>query len=125
MARPRIIIAALIAIVYVALVVGMSLIHFANTGNYLNLRLNIAQLSNWIIAIIGLLLAWGLWQRYAWAWWGGVAAAGFQLYRTVSWIVTHYSFSHLPGMHLLAITALLVAFLVLLLSPKAMASCNR
>jgi len=123
--RTRIILAAVTAVVYVAAVVGNSLLNLAGNANHLSININFNQPTLWLIALLGLLIAFGLLGRYAWAWWLGMAVCVFQLYRLVNRMVSHYSLSHLPGLHVFLLFGLLVIFLLLLISPKAMASCHR
>jgi benzodiazapine receptor len=125
MSRNRVRAASLVAVAYFALLVAGTLLHFAGGGEGVGLRVSFSQPVTWLTAVIAAVIAWGLWQRYAWAWWLGLAAAGFQLFRLGSWLIDHFSFSRPPGWRTLLVFGLLVAFLLLLLSPKARASCNR
>jgi len=124
-ARTRILIAAAVAVAYVVVAVGSSLLNISANSDHLSVNLSFNQLTNWLIAIVGLLIAIGLCGRYAWAWWLGLAASAFQLYRLVSRVWAQNSLNHLPGTHVFLLFGLLFAFLLLLISPKAMASCNR
>ncbi|CAL95237.1 hypothetical membrane protein [Azoarcus olearius] len=117
--------AALVAVVYVLLVLGGSLVRIALTGDFFSLRLNFVQPVTWLVCILGLLIAWGLWRCYAWAWWLGLGAVCFQLYRFGSWVVANYSLSHLPGSNVLLALFLLLVFLLLLLLPGTRAACSR
>jgi len=73
---------------------------------------------------VAALVTFGLWQRQAWAWWVGVAAACFQLLRIAdAWF--DRGLSRLPGMPTLIALALLVLLLVLLLPRRARLGCNR
>ena len=125
MARTRIILAAVTAVVYVAAEVGNSLLNLAGNASHVSIQISLNQPVMWLIALCGLLIAVGLLGRYAWAWWLGLAASAFQLYRLGSRVINQYSLSHLPGMHVVLLFSLLVIFLLLLISPKAMASCHR
>lgn len=125
MSRSRVRAASLVAVAYLALLVVGTLVHFAGSGGGAALRLSFSQPVTWLTAAVAVVIAWGLWQRYAWAWWLGIAAAGYQLFRLGGWLVDHFSFSRPPGWRVMLVFGLLVAFLVLLLSPKARVSCNR
>lgn len=116
---------ALVAVVYVVLVLGASLLRVTLTGDFFSFRLNFVQPITWLVCILGLVIAWGVWRSYAWAWWLGLAAAGFQLYRFGSWLLANYSLSYLPGPNALLPLLLLLGFLVLLLLPGTRAACSR
>jgi benzodiazapine receptor len=124
MPRAPVLFAVLIAIAYVFLTVSGSLVNFSGSTEALMLRVNFRQPAVWLVAIIGTVVAWGLWQRYSWAWWLGLAAAAFQLFRMGQWLVGH-GFSRLPGWHFLLMAGLLIAFVVLLLTQPARAACSR
>lgn len=125
MAHTRLHLAALITAAYVIFTHAASLVHFAYTGSALALRINLTQTENWLIAIVGFAVAWGIWHRFNWAWWLGVAAALFQLFREVSWIAKHASIAKPPGAEALVLLLLLLAFLVLVLPAKTRAACSR
>jgi translocator protein len=75
--------------------------------------------------LIAALVAVGLWRRYAWAWWLGIAAAGYQIFRIASAHVHMRGFGHVPGFATLIALALLVLVLVLLLPRTSRRGCNR
>ena len=125
MTHTRLRVASVTAIAYLTVVLGGTLIHFARTGDAFTLRFSLTQPGTWIATFIAALVAWGLWKQYKWAWWLGVGAAGYQLFRVGSWIVGHFSVSRPPGFGPLLVTALLLAFLVLLFPSNVRASCNR
>jgi len=125
MATNRLRLASVTAATYLVVVLGGTLVRFANTGDAFTLRFSLTQPATWIAAFIAAIVAWGLWRHYKWAWWLGVAAAGYQLFRVLSWIVGHFSFSRPPGFGPLLVTVLLLAFLVLVFPSNVRASCNR
>lgn len=117
--------ASLCAAVYGALVVSGVVHHFQRTGSLRVLVRSLAQPQLWIVLLIAGLVAWGLWKRYAWAWWLGIAAAGYQLFR-ILWSYIHSPvFGHLPRASLLVSITLLLLILVLLLTRKARLGANR
>jgi len=124
-ARTRIVLAAFVAVVYLAVTVGNAILHISGNGSHLSLNINFNQLANWLIAIVSIMVAIGLCGRYAWAWWLGLAAGGFQLFRLVRRVLAQNSMAYLPSTHVFLLFGLLLIFLLLLISPKAMASCNR
>ena len=117
--------ASLVAIAYVVVALGGTLVHFASSGDAYTLRVSLTQPATWIACLLAALVAWGLWQRFAWAWWLGVAAAVFQLFRLGTWLVAHFSISRPPGLGVALVVFLLLAFLILLLPARARASCSR
>jgi benzodiazapine receptor len=125
MTHTRIHLASLVAITYVAVVLGGTLIHFVNTGDAYTLRFSLTQPTTWVASIVGAVVAWGLWQHFAWAWWLGIGAAVVQLFRVGTWVVEHYSSSRSPSIGVSLVVALLLAFLALLLPSKVRASCSR
>ena len=125
MLNVRLYLALFVAIVYLVVVPGASLFRAALYGDTLTLRVSFGDPLLWLSTALILLIIFGVWKRYAWAWWLGVAAAGFQLVRMGMWVVQHYSLSRLPGEVTLLVLGLLVTFLVLMLSPGMRMACRR
>ena len=117
--------AALTAAAYGVLVVSGIVHHFQRTGSLRALAQGLAQPAMWITLLVAVLLTWGLWKRYAWAWWLGVAAGAFQCYRLVSGYVQGGSFGRMPGAWTLIAFTLVVLLLVLLLQRRARLAANR
>jgi len=91
----------------------------------MTVRLSAAHALSWLIGLLCLVLTFGLWTRYAWAWWLGLVAALFQGWRIVSAHIAHRGLVSIPGTTTLIVLVLLLVFLVLLFMPKARATCNR
>jgi hypothetical protein len=125
MAITRIHLAAATAVAYSAVVLGGTLTRFALTGDAFTLRFSLSQPATWIAGLIALLVAWGLSKHYRWAWWLGMGAASFQLYRVGSWIVDHFSFARPPAFGPLLVAVLLLTFLVLAFPSRVRTSCSR
>lgn len=125
MTLTRIHFAAATAAAYAAVVLGGTLIRFALTGDAFTLRVSLSQPATWIAGLVALLVAWGLVKHYRWAWWLGMGAAAFQLYRVGSWIVEHVGFSRPPPAGPLLVAGLLLGFLVLAFPSRVRASCSR
>ena len=70
------------------------------------------------------LVAFGLWHRFAWAWWLGLAAVGTQLIRFGSWFIGRLSIGDAP-MASWALAVLLLASPFLLLPQAARQQCTR
>jgi hypothetical protein len=116
--------AALLALGYGLWVLASGPIHLGAGANAMSVRVSAAHAVSWLVGLLSIVLAIGLWTRYAWAWWLGLAAALFQGWRIVSAHLARGPF-HMPGTTTLVLMVLLVVFLVLLFMPKARASCNR
>lgn len=125
MLNVRLYLALFVAIVYLVVVPGASLFGAALSGDSLTLRVSLGDPLSWLSTVLVLLIIFGVWKRYAWAWWLGVAAAAVQLGRTGMWVAQHYSLSRLPGETTLLVLGLLIAFLVLMLSPGMRLACRR
>lgn len=117
--------AALCAISY-GLLAASGLIHrVQRTGSLRGLARGLMQPQLWIVLVIALLLLFGLWRRQAWAWWLGVAAAAFGLFRIVSAWMQGPGFGRVPGAWTLIALGLLVAILLLLAPRSARLAANR
>jgi hypothetical protein len=117
--------ASLTSAAYGALLVSGIVYHFQRTGSFRALAHSLAQPTVWVALLVAALVAFGLWKRYAWAWWLGVAAAGYQIFRIASAHVQGRGFGHVPGFATLLALALLLLVLLLLLPRRARLGCNR
>jgi len=123
-AHTQIRLASLSCAAYGALLVSGTVYHFQRTGSFRALGHSLAQPTLWVALLIAALVTFGLWRRYAWAWWLGIAAAGYQIFRIASAYVQR-GFGHMPGSSTLIAFALLLLILVLLLPRKSRLGCNR
>lgn len=117
--------ASLGAAAYAALVASGVVHHFQRTGSFRILARSLMQPGLWVVLLVAAVVCWGLWQRHAWAWWLGVAAAGYQLFRIVASYVQSPVFGHVPRASVLVSTALLLAILLLLFTRRARLGANR
>lgn len=109
---------------YGALFVSGIVYHFQRTGSFHALAHSMSRPFVWITLLVAMVVAFGLWRRYAWAWWIGVAAAAYQLFRIgEAWY--HHGLARVPGVPTLIAIALLVVILVLLLPRRSRLGCNR
>ena len=116
-------IAALCAFAYAALAIAGLVTHFQHTGNFAALAHGLLRPEVGLVFAIALLVAIGVWTRYAWAWWAGLAAAAFQMYRIT---FAYWHAGRIPhAFAVLLALALLLAYLVLVLQRKARLACNR
>ncbi|WP_286164394.1 hypothetical protein [Azoarcus sp. DN11] len=121
----RIHLAAATAIAYSIVVLGGTLVRFALTGDVFTLRFSFSQPATWIAGLVAILVAWGLLKHFRWAWWLGMGAAAFQLYRVGSGIFDHFSFSRPPASAPLLVAGLMLTFLVLAFPSHVRTSCSR
>ncbi|MEJ8836901.1 hypothetical protein [Ramlibacter sp. AN1133] len=117
--------AALCAIAYALLAVSGLVHHFQRTGSLRVLLRGLMQPQLWIVLLLALLVTIGLFGRQAWAWWLGVAAAAFGVFRIVSAYVQGGHLGHVPGAPTLVALVLLLLTLVLLAPRKARLAANR
>ena len=109
---------------YGALFVSGIVYHFQRTGSFRALAHSMSHPFVWVTLLVALVVAIGLWKRYWWAWWVGVAAAAYQMFRIgEAWY--RHGWSHVPGVPTLIAIALLVLILVLLLPRCVRLGCNR
>jgi uncharacterized membrane protein (DUF2068 family) len=123
-AHTQIRLASLTAAAYGALLASGIVYHFQRSGSFRALARALAEPTIWIALLLAALVTFGLWKRYAWAWWVGVAAACFQLFRIFeAWYGR--GLSRVPGTPALIALGLLVLLLVLLLPRRSRLGCNR
>lgn len=118
-------IAAVLAIGYGLWVLVGGPVQLGAGTEALTLRLNLANPVAWLVGLLAVAIGIGLWMRYAWAWWLGLAAVLFQGWRIVYPMFAKGGLPRLPGLVTLLVLTLLLLFLILLFFPKARASCNR
>lgn len=118
-------VAAVVALGYALWVLAGGAVRFGAGAEAVTLRLSLAQPVTWLVGLLALVIGWGLWVRYAWAWWLGLAAALFQAWRLAWPLVAGAGAPRLPGLTTLLVLFLLLVFVVLLLMPKARAACSR
>ena len=99
-------------------------VRFGGSADALTMRLSFTQPIAWLVGLVAVVLGVALWMRQAWAWWLGLAAALVQAGRILYPMVAQGTL-RLPSAATLLVLALITAFLVLLLLPKARASCDR
>jgi hypothetical protein len=117
--------AALLALGYGLWVLVGGPMHVGAGSGAMTLRVSAGHWASWLVGLLSLLLAWGLWARYAWAWWLALAAALVQGWRLVSAHVARHGAGRMPDATTLIVLVLLLMFVVLLFMPKARAACNR
>lgn len=117
--------ASLCSATYAALAVSGVVHHFQRTGSISALLRGLSSPWVWGVLLVAVLVAVGLWKRYAWAWWLGLAAAGYQLFRIVASYVQSGAFGHVPRASTLVSLVLLLAIVLLLLTRKARLGANR
>jgi hypothetical protein len=117
-------IAALLAFGYAVWVLVGGPVHVGAGGNAMTVRVSMTHALSWLIGLLCIVMAWGLWARYAWAWWVGLLAALVQGWRIVSAHV-HAGSVRMPGVTTMLVLLLLLVFLAMLFMPKARATCNR
>ena len=117
--------AALLALGYAVWVLITGPIHLGAGGGAMTVRLSANHAMSWLIGLLSLVLAFGLWTRNAWAWWLGLVGALVLGWRIVSAHLVHQGTIRMPGTTTLVLLALLLVFLALLFMPQARATCNR
>src|SRR3978361_307620 len=66
--------ASLSAAAYAALAVSGTVHHLQRSGSLPAFVHGLARPSLWLLLLVAIVVAWGLWNRQVWAWWLGVAA---------------------------------------------------
>lgn len=117
--------AALCAAAYALLAVSGLVHHFQRTGSLRVLLRGLMQPQLWIVLLLAVLVTFGLLRRQAWAWWLGVGAAGYGVFRIVAAYMQGGRLGHVPGTATLVALALLVLILLLLAPRKARLAANR
>jgi benzodiazapine receptor len=123
-AQTQIRIASLTSAAYGALLASGIVYHFQRTGSFRALVQSVVQPAVWIALLLAALITFGLWKRYAWAWWLGIAAACFQVFRIGdAWF--DRGLARVPSTPTLIALALMIVLLVLLLPRRSRLGCNR
>jgi hypothetical protein len=117
--------AALIAIGWGLWVLAGGPLHFGAGTAGVSLSLRFSHALAWLVGGIAVVIGCALWMRQAWAWWLGLAAALFELWRLLWPIFSRGGAPRWPGATTLLSIALLIAFVALLFVPKARAACSR
>lgn len=125
MSRDRTRLAACIALAYVLIVLGGIFLRFLQTGDAHTLKFSFTLPGTWVASFVGAAVAWGLWHRLRWAWWLGFVAGLVQLLRMSWWMAQHFSLANFPGLGVVLVLGLLVAFLTVLLLPGTRSACSR
>lgn len=116
--------ASLTSAAYGALLASGVVHHFQRTGSFRALANSLSRPTLWVALLLAAVVTWGLWKRYAWAWWLAVAAAAFEIFLIGrAWFAR--GLSHVPGIPTLITLALMLLLLVLLLPRRARQGCNR
>ena len=118
-------VASLSSAAYGVLFVSGIVHRFQRTGSFRALGHSLMQPTVWITLAVALLVCWGLWKRYAWAWWLGLVAAGYQLAMIVLAYVRGGSIGRVPGTWTLISLCLLALVLVMLATRKARTGASR
>lgn len=117
--------AALLALAYGVWVLASGPVHLGGGSGAMTLRVSAGHWVGWLVGLLSLLIAWGLWARQAWSWWLGIVAALVQGWRLLAPSFSHGGAPRLPPVITLVVLAVLLAFVTLLFMPKARAACNR
>jgi hypothetical protein len=117
--------ASISAFAYGALAASGAVHHLQRSGSLRLFLRELTQPALWVVVLVALLLTWGLWNRYVWAWWLGIAAGCWEIYLLASRYVHSRAFGHLPRPALLLALGLLLCMIVLLFQRRARAAANR
>lgn len=117
--------ASCIAVVYIAVILGGILLHYALTRDAYTLKFSLTLPSTWLAIAVSAVVAWGLWNRRRWAWWFGLAAVLLQLAQMSLWMAEHFALANLPGVGVFVVLGVLLAFLIVMLLPSTRATCSR
>lgn len=118
-------VAALVALGYGLWVLASGPVHIGGGAGGMTMRVSAGHWAAWLVGLLSLLLACGLWLRQAWSWWLALAAALIQAWRLLSAHFAHGGLAHLPNVRTMVVLMLLLSSIVLLLMPKARVACNR
>jgi len=114
-----------IAFIYVIFFLGGMFLHLLLTGDISAFKYGAALPRTWIAATLGLLIAWGLWHHYRWAWWLGIAGVLIQLVGMFPRLEIFLSRTSVPPWSMLFVFFLFVGFFTALVSPEARKRCTR
>lgn len=114
-----------IAAFYVTFFVSGIFIHYFLTGEIYTLKYSLMLPSVWITAIMGLIISWGLWNHYRWAWWLGLGAGTYQLLASILYVIEQALSGITIKFGVIAVLVLLICFLTFLLLPATRKQCIR
>ena len=117
--------ASLSAAAYAALAVSGTVHHLHRSGSLPAFVHGLARPSLWLLLLVAIVVACGLWNRLVWAWWLGVAAGLWEVYVILNGYVHSRAFRHLPRPPTLLALALLLFMLALLFQRKARAAASK
>jgi hypothetical protein len=125
MSRLLVLLACLAAAAYAGVTASGPLIRLAGSTGAVTLRLNLHHPLTWLVVVLAALVAWGLWRRYRWAWWLGLAGALVQLFRMGRALILQGGPLRLPDFGVLLPAGLLLALVLLLLTRPVRTACGR
>jgi len=123
-AHTQIRLASLTSAAYGALLASGLVYHFQRTGSFRALAHSLARPALWVALLLAAVITYGLWKRYAWAWWLAIAAAAYEIF-VIGQAWFERGLAHVPGVPTLITLALMVLLLVLLLPRRSRLGCNR
>lgn len=118
-------IASSAAAFYVIFILGGIFVHYFITGEAYTLRYSLTLPSVWAASLVGLAIAWGLWNQFNWAWWLGLAGASYMLLRVI-WRILEFLSQGIPmKLGVITVLILMLGFLIILLLPTTRRQCVR
>lgn len=117
--------ASVSAAAYAALAASGTVYQLQRSGSLRAFVQGLTRPSLWLLLLVAIVVAWGLWNRYVWAWWLGVAAAGWEVYVIGTAYAHSRAFGHLPRPPTLLALGLLLFMLALLFQRKARAAASK
>ncbi len=120
--------ASIIAVFYVVFFLSGIFIHYYLTGEIYTLKYSFSLPRTWLVASVGILVSYGVWNQFRWGWWLGLIGVLYQLIGIIPRIIKLWPYEGVSlmstiGMNVVCIS--FISFFIILILPSTRKLCSR